>query len=151
MSLYLVLKFVHILLAIIAVGFNVSYGVWLNRAASNPASAAVILRTVKLLDDRFANPAYAFLLITGLAMVGTASLPLTTFWIAGAAILWVFTMIWGFAMYTPSLKRQIQALDQHGFSSDEYRLAERRATGVGLVNMLPVTLILILMVFKPTF
>ena len=68
MSLYLVLKFVHILAAIVAVGFNASYGVWLARAGQYPAAAPILLRGVKLLDDRFANPAYAFLLLTGIAM-----------------------------------------------------------------------------------
>jgi len=150
MSLYLVLKFIHILLAIVAVGFNASYGIWLARAATNPAAAPLLLRGVKLMDDRFANPAYAFLLITGLAMAGTASLPLTTFWIAGATILWLIAMVWGLAMYTPALKGQIRALDDKGFDSAEYRQAQQRARTIGVVNLLPIALILILMVFKPT-
>ena len=36
MSLYSVLKFFHVLLAIVAVGFNASYGIWLARAAKEP-------------------------------------------------------------------------------------------------------------------
>jgi hypothetical protein len=36
LSLYEIVKFIHVLLAIIAVGFNASYGVWLARAARNP-------------------------------------------------------------------------------------------------------------------
>jgi uncharacterized membrane protein len=151
MSWYLVLKFVHILLAIVAVGFNASYGIWLARAGQNPAAAPLLLRGVKLMDDRFANPAYAFLLVTGLAMAGAGSIPLTTFWIAGAATLWVITMVWGLFMYTPALKKQIRALDEKGFESIEYRRAQQRARWVGMVNLLPVALILILMVFKPTF
>jgi uncharacterized membrane protein len=151
MLLYTTIKFVHILLAITAVGFNLTYGVWLSRAAREPAAAGVLVRGVKLLDDRFANPAYAFLLLTGLAMVFTASIPLTTFWVGGAIVLWLIAMVWGFAMYTPALRRQIQALDERGFNSPEYQQLSRRATLVGLANMLPVVLILILMVFKPTF
>jgi hypothetical protein len=34
MSAFEIVKFLHILFAIIAVGFNASYGVWLARAAS---------------------------------------------------------------------------------------------------------------------
>jgi uncharacterized membrane protein len=149
MNLYTVLKFLHILLAIVAVGFNLSYGVWLSRAARHPESAAILLRGVKLLDDRFANPAYAFLLVTGLAMVFSAGIPLTTFWIAGAGILWLIAMVWAFAMYTPALRHAIQVLETHGFGSAEYHRAGRRSTLIGLANMLPVTLILILMIFKP--
>jgi uncharacterized membrane protein len=150
LSLYLGLKFVHILLAIVAVGFNASYAVWLARAATNPEAAPVLLRGIKILDDRFANPAYAFLLVTGLAMVFSLGLPLTTFWIAAAATLWVIAMAWGLFMYTPALKGQIQALDKSGFGSAEYNAAQQRARWVGVVNMVPIALILIMMVFKPT-
>jgi uncharacterized membrane protein len=151
MSLFLVLKFVHMLLAIVAVGFNASYGVWLSRAAQNPAAAPMVLRSVKLLDDRFANPSYGLLLLTGLGMVFAAGYPLSTFWIDAAIVLWLIAMIWGAAMYTPALKRQIAALDAGGFDSPDYRQAAQRATMVGMANMLPILLILILMVFKPTF
>jgi hypothetical protein len=52
-------KFVHVLLAIVAVGFNASYGIWLARAAKAPqATQSHVLRTIKFIDDRFANPAY---------------------------------------------------------------------------------------------
>jgi uncharacterized membrane protein len=150
MTLYTTLKFVHILLAIIAVGFNASYGVWLSRAAQQPAHAGVLLRGVKLLDDRFANPAYGLLLLTGIAMVLTAGIPFTTFWVASATILWLIAIVWGFSMYTPILRRQIQTLEEHGFDSVEYQQLARRATLIGGANMVPVLLILIMMVFKPT-
>jgi hypothetical protein len=55
-------------MAIIAVGFNASYGTWLARAAREPEHQAHVLRGIKVLDDRFANPAYALLLVTGLAV-----------------------------------------------------------------------------------
>lgn len=151
MSLYLVLKFVHILLAIVAVGFNASYGVWLSRAAQNPAAAPILLRGVKLLDDRFANPAYGLLLLTGLGMVFAAGYPLNTFWIDAAIVLWVIAVGIGASLYTPALKRQIAALESPGFGSPDYVQAASRATIVGLSNTVPILLILILMVFKPTF
>ncbi|HKN80837.1 MAG TPA: DUF2269 family protein, partial [Actinomycetota bacterium] len=65
---YDILKFFHVLLAIVAVGFNASYAVWLARAATEPEHDAFALRGVKFLDDRIANPAYALLLVTGLLM-----------------------------------------------------------------------------------
>jgi len=57
MSLYSILKFFHVLLAIVAVGFNASYGIWLARAAREPQHELHVLRGIKILDDRFANPA----------------------------------------------------------------------------------------------
>src|ERR671923_578098 len=100
MPLYVTLKFVHILLAIIAVGFNASYGIWLSRLGQQPELSGFVLRGVKLMDDRFANPAYGLLLLTGAAMVFTAGIPLTTFWIAAAVVLWVIAIAWGASMYT---------------------------------------------------
>jgi uncharacterized membrane protein len=148
-ALYTTLKFIHILLAIVAVGFNASYGIWLSRAAKNPPAAGILLRGVKLMDDRFANPAYGLLLVTGLAMVFGSGIPLTTFWVAAAAILWLIAVLWGLAMYTPTLRRQIETLDEKGFDSPAYQQISRRATTIGMVNMVPILLILILMVFKP--
>src|SRR2546428_99754 len=60
MSLFVLLKFLHVLLAIIAVGFNATYGVWLARVAREPVpTQSFVLKGIKRLDDWFANPAYA--------------------------------------------------------------------------------------------
>jgi uncharacterized membrane protein len=86
---YNAVKFVHILLAIVAVGFNASYAIWLRRAATEPEHELHVLRGIKILDDRFANPAYVLLLLSGLFMVWLAGIPITRFWIAAAIVLWV--------------------------------------------------------------
>jgi uncharacterized membrane protein len=151
MSLYLILKFLHILLAIVAVGFNTSYGIWLSRVQQQPSSASLILRGVQLMDNRFANPAYGLLLLTGVAMVFVGGLPWNTFWIDAAIVLWVITVAIGAALYTPALRRQIATLEAKGFESAEFRATSQRGQVIGLVNMVPILLILILMVFKPTF
>ena len=93
---YEVMKYVHILMAIVAVGFNASYAIWIRRAARSPEHMAFALRGVKVLDDRFANPAYGVLLLTGLLMVlTTPGLQLTTFWILLALILFAITFVAG--------------------------------------------------------
>ena len=53
--LYLLLKWLHVLLAIAAVGTNLTYGVWIARARRQPELLPFALRGVKLLDDRIAN------------------------------------------------------------------------------------------------
>src|SRR5437879_1491913 len=75
------IKWVHVLSAITAVGLNMSYGIWLARAGKNPEHLAFTLHGIKILDDRMANPAYGLLLVTGLAMVFMAPYPITTPWI----------------------------------------------------------------------
>ncbi len=77
MSLYVLLKFVHVLLTITAVGRNVTYGIWLARASRDPQHLPFALRGVKMLDDRIANPAYGLLLVTGVAMIFAGRLMVT--------------------------------------------------------------------------
>jgi uncharacterized membrane protein len=148
-DVYTISKLVHILLAIVAIGFNASYGVWLARARREPEHLPHVLHGIKTLDDRFANPAYALLLVTGLVMVTVGNIPLTTFWIAAALVLWVTVVAIGLGVYTPTLRRQIRVLEAEGPDSGEYARLSIRATLVGIVTMIPIALILILMVFKP--
>ena len=111
MTLYTVLKFVHILFAIAAVGFNASYTVWLVRGRRDPENLEFALKGVKFMDDYVANPAYIGLLITGLALI--LVLPwnlLHSFWLEAALVLWVIVALLGFGVYTPTLSRQIKVL-----------------------------------------
>jgi uncharacterized membrane protein len=149
-TLYILLKFVHVLLAIIAIGFNASYPIWLARARREPEHALPILRGIKTLDDRFANPCYGLLLVLGLAMTFMAGLPLTTFWIAAALVLYVLLVVGGFAVYSPTLKRQIAALESGGPNSPEYDRLSARGTLVGILLAIDVVVIVFLMVVKPT-
>ena len=150
MSLYLILKFLHVAMAIVAVGFNASYPIWFALADREPSAALVILRGVKRLDDRFANPAYALLLILGFAMVGTAGIPMNTFWIAAALVLYVILVLVALIGYSPTLKKQIAALESGGARSTDYLSLKQRSNIVGGLLMLDVIIIVFLMVVKPT-
>ena len=148
-SLYTVLKFVHIVLAILAVGLNASYGIWLAQAKRQPEHFGFALRGVKRLDDWIANPSYVLLLVTGIGLAQMGRIPLTTFWVAAALALWLITAIIGLGFYSPALRQQIRALDAGGPTSPEFLRLSQRATIIGIANVVPVLLILILMVFKP--
>jgi uncharacterized membrane protein len=150
LNLYTVLKFLHILLAIVAIGFNISYGIWLARARRHPEHLGHTLLGIKLLDDRFANPAYVLLLLSGLGMVFVGEIPLTTLWIASALVLWLILLALGAGLYTPTLRAQIRALEASGPDSPEYRRLARRGTGLGIALAVLVLVIVALMVFKPT-
>ena len=151
MSAFLVLKFIHVLLAIIAVGTNATYGIWLARSANAPpATLAYVLRGLKTLDDWFANPAYLLLAVTGVAMVLVGELRFTTFWIAGGIVLWVVAMALGYGVYTPMLRTQIRALETSGPASEDYRTAAANARFVGILTAVIVVAIVFLMVTKPS-
>ncbi len=150
-GLFTTVKFIHILLAIIAFGFNATYGVWIARAQRDPAHLDFALRGVKVLDDYFANPAYVLLLVSGLTMAFLARFQLTTFWLLSALILWAVAIALGYGVYTPTLSRQIRTLATSGAESKEYQALATRGMVVGIVLAVVVALILVMMVFKPTF
>jgi uncharacterized membrane protein len=149
LTTYEVLKFFHVTLAILAVGFNASYGVWLARAAREPSHQLHVLRGIKVLDDRFANPAYALLLVTGLAMVVVGDLSLATFWLGLGLGLYVVAVVLGLAVYTPTLRNQIRVLESSGPDSTVYRSLARRGQFVGILVGVIVIIIVFLMVTKP--
>jgi hypothetical protein len=151
MSLFVLVKFVHVLLAIIAVGFNATYGVWLARVAREPVpTQSFVLRGIKRLDDWFANPAYVLLAVTGVTMVLAGELRFTTFWIAGGIVLWAIAVALGFFVYTPMLRNQIHALETVGPESADYKRYAANARFVGILVAVIVLVIVFFMVTKPT-
>jgi len=149
-SLYLVLKFIHILAAITAVGANITYGVWNARSQADPAHLGFALKGIKFLDDRIANPAYGVLLLTGLVMIFVGHWSITSLWIVLALVLFVILVVVAVAFYTPLLRDLIKLVDAGDTSSPAFsRLAGRnRALGPGIGVI--VVLVLVMMVFKPT-
>jgi uncharacterized membrane protein len=146
---YLVFKFLHILAAIVAVGSNITYGVWSVRSANDPAHLGFALKGVKFLDDRIANPAYGVLLVTGLVMV-FMQWKITALWIVIALILFAAIVVLAVGFYSPLLKNQIRLVEAGQTSSPEYArlagLSRRFGPGLGII----VLVILVMMVFKPS-
>ncbi len=147
--LYLLLKWLHVLAAIVAVGANITYGIWIGRASRNRDVLPFTLRSIKLIDDRLANPAYGLLLITGLLMVFVVQLPLTTPWLLTALVLYGIVVLVGLLGYTPTLRRQIQLLENEGSGSPNYQALARRGTILGVVLGILAIVIVFLMVVKP--
>ena len=146
--LYPWLKTGHVLLAIVAVGFNFTYGVLIRRAASEPEHFSHVLRTIKFLDDRFATPAYLLLPVLGLAMVYVGDWDLGTPWIVAGLGLYVVLAAVGAGLYSPTLRRQIAALDKHGPASLEFRRLTARGTQLGAVLGLLAVAIVAVMALK---
>lgn len=140
----------HISAAIIAVGFNLSYSIWITQAAKHPEHWRYTLQTICILDRRFANPGYALLLISGLGMMYFGDIPLTTFWIAASLLLYVASACIGFFGLAPLSRQRLSALETYGADSVEFQQGARRSRQYGLMAILLVLLILLLMIFKPT-
>jgi len=149
MMLYLVLKWVHILAAIIAIGANATYGIWIARASRRTEALPFTLHGIKLIDDRIANPAYGLSLVTGALMVFVGKINLTTPWLLTSLGLYLLLVVVGLFGYTPVLKRQIQILESRGATSPEYQAHARQGTILGIVLAVLAIVIVFLMVVKP--
>jgi uncharacterized membrane protein len=147
--LFLIIKWIHVLSAITAVGANITYGIWISRASQEPKFLPFVLRNIKLIDDRVANPCYGLLLITGLIMAFLAPIPLKTPWLLSGLTLYVLATILGLFGFTPVVKQQIQLLDSEGFDSPNYQAVSKRARLLGIVVGVDVVIIVFLMVVKP--
>ncbi len=149
MDLYPWLKALHVLLAIVAVGFNMSYGIWQARAGRDPQHMGYALRGIKFMDDKVANPAYIGLAIVGVILVLIGPYQLEQLWIAVSIGLYVLLVVVGLALYSPVLKRQIAAYEAGGAQTDEVAALTRRSRMLGAVLGLIVVAIIVLMVVKP--
>lgn len=142
--------FLHIFAAIIAVGFNISYPVWIVRARRDPTHTAFALKGIKFIDDRIANPAYGVLLVTGLLMVYIGHYSLTTLWIDVALILFVALILVAALVYTPALREQVKLAEAGDTSSVAFTRLGARGQIAGMALGFIVLVILAMMVFKPT-
>lgn len=149
MDVYPWLKVVHILLAIVAVGSNITYGVWQVRAAREPMHIGWALRGVKFIDDRLANPSYIGLGVVGVLLVLTGPWRFETPWILISIALYVALAVVGFAMYSPTLSRQIRVYEADGPESPEFAALSGRSRLLGIVLAVIVVVIVAIMVLKP--
>ena len=149
-TLYTGLKFVHVFAAIVAVGTNVTYGVWFAMARRSPDNEMFALRGIKLLDDRVANPAYAVLLIAGILTVLEGHWSFGQLWIALGIGLYVLLATIAAVVFTPSLRKQIEVLATEGRGSPEYARLGSRVQLSGAILGVIVIAVVFIMVTKPT-
>lgn len=148
MTLILLLKIVHILAAIVAVGSNVTYAFWLARAERDRERLVFTIEGIRRLDSRIANPAYIVVLLSGLGMVALGAFSFTTGWILAAIVLYVVLVVVGIAFFAPAIKRQLEEA-QRDPMSPAYAAAASRSNLFGIGTLLVVVVIIVLMVTKP--
>jgi len=149
MTLALLLKVVHVLAAIVAVGANLTYAFWLRRAGTDDRERLVwTIESIRRLDNLIATPAYVVVLLTGLGMVVSGAFSFSTGWIQVAIGLYVLVVILSITLYAPALRRQLTAAEADP-SSAAYRAAASRSNILGILVTLIVLVIVVLMVTKP--
>lgn len=149
MDWYPWLKALHILFAILAVGVNASYGIWLALATREPEHTGYALRGIKFLDDRVANPSYGGLLVVGILLVLLGPWEFTQFWVYASIALYLLMGTVAFLFFSPALKLQIAAYETSGAGSVEFRALSVRIRLVGVTLGIIAVTIIALMVVKP--
>lgn len=147
--MYFALKLIHVLLVIAAVGANITYAIWIQRATTDRQALPFTLRGIKAIDDRLATPAYVLILLTGIGMTLSADIPLGTPWVAVALVLWFAMLLIGIVGYTPTLRQQIELAEQVGPDDPQYRAVAGRGLWLGIALGVIVLVIIYLMVFQP--
>ena len=143
-----ILLLIHVLAAITAVGANLTYAIWFRAAGTDQDRIVFVIRTVRAIDSRIANPAYIVLLVTGILMVLGGAFSFTTGWILAAIGLYIATALIGIVLFAPAIRRQLLEAERD-VTSAAYRAAARRSTTLGIVTTVIVVLIVVLMVTKP--
>jgi uncharacterized membrane protein len=146
-SAYKLVKFLHILIAILALGTSAGLGIVLEFYGDHPTHGAFLLRAIKRVVTFFVVPGYVLMLVTGLWMVNF-SWPLTTKWIQAALLLWGI----GSALLAISLailRMQLRLIESGAVATSSYRRASLLGRGLGAGAGLVMVVILYLMVFKP--
>lgn len=148
MSLFVILKFLHVLPVIVAVGANLTYAFWLRAAGHDRDRLVFAITTIRRLDRLVANPAYILILGTGVAMVMTGAYSFQTGWIAVSIVLYVSIAVFGILAFAPALRRQLAEAERDP-TSEAYWAAARRSTAYGLLATAMALTIVFLMVTKP--
>lgn len=151
----LVVRFLHILGAVVALGFSLSYGLWISRAdAVGGQARSFVLRTISWIDRRLTTPAYVLQVVTGLVLVFLidASL-LRRAWLEVSIGLYVLVVVLAIVGYAPAHRRQTALAERLATGEPievEYAEASARARRFGLAVTALTLGILVLMVFKPS-
>ena len=148
MTWYTLIKYLHVLLAITAVGSNITYGVWKTLGAREPAHAPFALKGIAFIDRRVANPAYGLLLITGLVLLAVGQVGFRG-WVIAALILFVLLIVVAVGFYSRVVRQQIEVVDKEGVTSAAYKRLDSQAMLYGIVSLLIALAIVFMMVVKP--
>ena len=149
MSAYLLLKLAHVLLAIVAIGANLIFALWLRLGEREPEHLPFTIRSIRAIDRRVGNPAYALLLVTGLAMALLGGIPLTQAWLLVAIAIYLAAAVLGYFVFGPVVRGELAALERGGTRDPAYLRSRAHARTLGVVTTAMLLTILALMVVRP--
>lgn len=148
--LYTTAKWIHILCAIVSLGANLTYFPWFMTVPKSRETLVYTLKTIRLLDNWIANPAYILAYITGEIMMRVGGqIHYSTPWMSAALILYATISVLGLFVYAPMLKKQQQLAETIGADDPEYQRVSRAGIILGTAIVIMTIGITYLMVAKP--
>ncbi len=104
---YLALKWVHVLSStlLLGTGLGIAFFMWMAHLTRDARTIAATARVVVIADGVFTAPAVVVQLVTGLWLAQVLHLPLTTFWVKTALLLFFLVG----ACWLPVVWMQVQA------------------------------------------
>lgn len=144
----------HVLGAVVALGFSLSYGLWIRRGeVAGNAERSFALRTVSWVDRRFTTPAYILQLLTGVLLVAVTDWGrLRESWLEISVGLYVALTVLAIVKFAPAHRAQSALADRLAAGEPaeaEYGAAAARALRLGQVVAVMTVAIAVLMVWKP--
>ena len=148
--LYTIAKWIHILCAIVSLGANLTYFPWFMTVPKTRETLVYTLKTIRLLDNWIANPAYILAYITGEVMMRVGGqIHYSTSWMTVAISLYAMISVLGLFIYAPMLKKQQQLAETKGADDADYQRVSRNGIVLGTVIVILTIGITYLMVAKP--
>jgi uncharacterized membrane protein len=148
-SSYVLVRLAHILLAAIVIGATVSYAFWIGLAERAPEHLAFTIRAVRRSDRFVAIPAYLLLFVSGVGMMWLGPVPLDRPWLLASIALYVVTLVVGFVLFGPTVRRELAALERGGVADPEYLRRRGEARLLTGFTILALVAVLALMVLRP--
>lgn len=142
------LKLVHIVSAMLAVGTNASAVFWLRHAGRDPERIRFAIGGIRRLDRRLAIPAFGLLVLTGGLMVLIGVYDITDGWVLTAIALYIGLAVAGISVMGPALKHVV-AEAERGTASAAFEAAQRTSLRYTIGSLTVLLVIVVLMVTKP--
>ncbi|MFN8434117.1 MAG: DUF2269 family protein [Anaerolineales bacterium] len=148
--IYTIAKWIHILCAIVSLGANLTYFPWFMTVPKSRETLVYTLKTIRLLDNWIANPAYILAYVTGEVMIRVGGqIHYSTSWMTIAISLYAIISVLGLFIYAPMLKKQQQLAETKGADDTDYQRISRNGIVLGTVIVILTIGITYLMVAKP--
>lgn len=148
--LYPIVKWIHILSAIVSLGANLTYFLWFMRVPKNRETLVFTIGTIRVLDNWIANPSYVLAFVTGEIMMRVGGqITYSTPWMSVAIILYAIISVLGLFVYAPMLKKQQQLAETKGADDPDYQRVSRNGIVLGTAIVVITIGITYLMVAKP--